>query len=147
MRSSRNTAIPMLMFIVRQLWFGQAMAALCLGLALLFGAASLSNTLDQLQHAAPLPHDHLVLGDLTIDQDHADHQADIKAGEVGTPSDVIPGSHHHHSDVSSGMLAAGPTNGFSPSLADQLFAPMTASAPPNQMGYTPERPPRAILHG
>jgi hypothetical protein len=81
-------------------------AALCVGLALVFAGSSAASVLDRLQHAADLPHEHglhltLNSGDGgPADHDSQGHDHD----ERGDRSDNHPSPGHHHADAPAGAL-------------------------------------------
>lgn len=102
--SAKHRKVTLFRFTV----WGKIYAALCIALALLFAALSLSGLINETQHVlgGPADHSHSILSELTIEQDHAaDHHA-AQHDDDG-PANDLPGAHHHHWDGSSGTLLLG----------------------------------------
>jgi hypothetical protein len=138
--------------LLLQIAFNRLCTMLCMALTLVFAGVTLTSGFDHLQHApgAVIAHQHLLFGNLSIDQDHIDdhhhmddHDEDDGDGDQGTP-DHLPGSHHHHGDNAPSLLA---------STADSVSV-MRASAGRHDIEQQspivgrlvpgPERPPKAV---
>ncbi|WP_128830641.1 hypothetical protein [Sphingobium fuliginis] len=82
-------------------------AMLCIALVFVFAGMSLSNSMDRIQHApgAPIAHEHMLLGDLSLELDHADdHHSPQPDDSDDDPVGHLAGGHHHHADGGSGLI-------------------------------------------
>jgi hypothetical protein len=117
---------------------------LCILLALMFAANSLSGALDRIQHApgATAQHEHLVFGMFSAVADHdADHHE--PQPDRDEPADHMMGGHHHHVDSGSGLLALSSPTVLSASTAETAYSAEGSDPPPRLNSSGPERPPKA----
>lgn len=89
-----------------------AVATLCLLLALLSAASVSADALNEVQHGpgAPAEHQHMLLGNLTLIQDH--HHGEDRDGR----GDYVPG-HQHYTDTGAALPAVEPADAAQPALA------------------------------
>ena len=76
---------------------GAWLATLCVGLVLVFAAASAASVVDRLQHGNELPHDHGV--QQADAHDHAHQDSPDGHGDTSEKGEHQPGLGHHHSDA------------------------------------------------
>jgi hypothetical protein len=120
-------------------------AMLCIALALIFAGFSVSSAIDGIQHApgAPTEHEHLILSDLSMEQDHADdHHA--PASDEDSPADHLPGGHHHHGDSGSGTILPAPAGAMMLVLANDPRDIEPEHQAPGLKVRGPERPPKTL---
>ncbi|EQB00740.1 hypothetical protein N5J77_15335 [Sphingobium yanoikuyae] len=122
-------------------------AMLCIALVFVFAGMSLSNSMDRIQHApgAPIAHEHMLLGDLSLELDHADdHHSPQPDDSDDDPVGHLAGGHHHHADGGSGLIV--------PDQAPAAILALAASAgtfepqrrPLGVKARGPERPPKDL---
>lgn len=124
-------------------------------LTLVFAIVTVTSGFDRLQHApgAVIAHQHMLFGNLSIDQDHIDdhhHMDDQGDGDSkdhgdsdqGTP-DHLPGSHHHHGDNAPSLLAS--ISGGVPVMGASADGHVIEQQSPiiGRLVPGPERPPKA----
>lgn len=117
-------------------------ALLCLALAIMLAANSLSSAIDQMQHAGgvAVAHEHMMFSDLSLEPDHAD----VGMADDNLP-DHLPGTHHHHSDAGAGLPATAPMNTGQATLTRDLFRLVSMPGHVGQKSGGPERPPRQVI--
>ena len=127
-----------------------AFAMLCVALALVASASSLTRSLDQIEHAPgrAIEHAHGAIAQVSLEHDHHadDSTTDASLNAAEEPASGHVGSHHHHYGDTGGALLL-----VSGALPVAFFAAGSQIAaeqnPP--VGHDPfgaDRPPRQLLN-
>lgn len=123
-------------------------AMLCIAIILLFAGMSMSSAMDRVQHApsAPIEHEHMLFGDLSLELDHADdHHGSQPDDSNDDPAGQLAGGHHHHADGASGMIVPNQTQATMLSLAADMRAFETQRQSLGIKARGPERPPKVSI--
>lgn len=129
--------------LLRILPVTRLLSMLCIALALVFAGSTLSNAVDQIQHApgGASEHEHLLFSDISIDDTHDQDHHEPDQGDENSP-DHLAGGHHHHGDSGAGLivLAAADTRLTAPAGDNPGFVPDRPAIGIRLLG--PERPPK-----
>ncbi|MBN2974289.1 hypothetical protein OVY48_05800 [Sphingobium sp. SA2] len=128
------------LFLANRFW-----AMFCIALAVVFAGASLSTSIDKIQHApgVSFEHDHSLFSDASIIQDHADDHHVPQPGD-NDPSDHLPGSHHHHGDGGSAVPVTASADSVQVALSSELLGLAPDNQTPGLRIPGPERPPKSL---
>ena len=122
--------------------FDRWVVMLCIALTLLFSFASLSNAVDEAQHAprVSVAHEHVFLSGLSLAQDHEHAHHSPTPADAGQ-SDHLAG-HHHHGDGGSSLILLGSYFASEFAWATTMHRKEPERRAPGQRVPGPERPPK-----